>query len=1000
MFPSSAQQHLDNILSQLGDYLPTQAPRQESDHQNSLQGYQHLPFQQALIEAQQITGNFCYLPEDKFREFYRSGRINENDLNNALFKHFGSDLESRLLEIKGRNINVTDIYRLALLYEFEAILPNQLAWQIEELGALERFQADIPENIRRNILAGNLDESEFISGLWETLLNKLGLEQAYLHPENMLDLSLDQAEVLLAQHKASIKKISLKKSSVHEQMRDTIHQTVNEDLLRLGKDLSLRSLLMGLCGIDILDYVRPQIIRICSSALDEGLAAWQLPARGELGMYVAWRNLAAYDINPFLQELPDWQSILSEAPLDAKAAIIAQLNYFEIPETQWQSYLLRLVLEIPGWSGLIHWRQQHPDYECLNDAKPTLADYLAIRLTLDRLWLNQLCRDTWQIEVRLTSLKLYFYKNASEYLVRSHLFRGDLPEYLIEQAEAMTTHVGSERYDRRDWQQLADMIWTWQSSLMTSHRPSHSVAAPGESLSAFSLNASVYGAGWRLFRLCQHLRLNYQELQSVDKPEFENLLATLDRFEPSQRNQIWLDAYENHYRDQLLHVLTQKLPSTPADQQAPRPMAQLIFGMNEREESFRRHLEQNCPDLETFGTPGFGVIENATQLIDYKQCNTLAPSPITAEYSLAGLFSKLLFGSLDRLSPAGFLPPELSTDNFEWLQKTLMFFCTLGLHANMSRLIVLVGQLHPIDQTSSQPYDTSISQLATPKVRALAYLANHPDMRSLLAQQDLIIPKDTWFLAVEHDHVNQSIHWYDLENLPQPLEADFNTLQQHMATAGQQAVQDYHRRVSSANSSTHEMQLPLPTQQGARDFYTHTGHAVVLIGQRAISRAINLHQRAFLISYDAKRDKDGSKLESLLMASLPPLSKLNLQYYFSTVNNQAFGSGSNILHNFIGAIGVMEGSVGDLKTGIPKQALEQHEAMRLQVIIETTPTILEEIIARQNSLRVLVANKWVLVSCLDPLSHTVFDFTSPGKSTLWQPTQFSRPTEPVGTYHG
>jgi uncharacterized protein YbcC (UPF0753/DUF2309 family) len=93
---------------------------------------------------------------------------------------------------------------------------------------------------------------------------------------------------------------------------------------------------------------------------------------------------------------------------------------------------------------------------------------------------------------------------------------------------------------------------------------------------------------------------------------------------------------------------------------------------------------------------------------------------------------------------------------------------------------------------------------------------------------------------------------------------------------------------------------------------------------------------------------------------------ISLEYYFSTVNNDRYGCGSKVLHNVNGLFGVMEGASSDLRTGLPKQMIEIHEAMRLQVIVEARIELLSEIYRRQPPLQELIGNGWLLLSAKDP----------------------------------
>jgi uncharacterized protein YbcC (UPF0753/DUF2309 family) len=112
-----------------------------------------------------------------------------------------------------------------------------------------------------------------------------------------------------------------------------------------------------------------------------------------------------------------------------------------------------------------------------------------------------------------------------------------------------------------------------------------------------------------------------------------------------------------------------------------------------------------------------------------------------------------------------------------------------------------------------------------------------------------------------------------------------------------------------------------------------------------MSRGAFFDRRVFLISYDPLPDVDGRVLEATLLAAGPVGAGINLEYYFSTVNNEGFGCGSKVMHNLAGLFGVMQGASSDLRTGLPLQMVEIHEPMRLLVIVEQTL----EIVTRSTS---------------------------------------------------
>ena len=73
----AAIEHLDHVL-------PGQAPLQDFVHHNTLHGFQHLPFSEALAQAHRLNGAACYLSPEQFRAYYRRGRIERRDLVQVL----------------------------------------------------------------------------------------------------------------------------------------------------------------------------------------------------------------------------------------------------------------------------------------------------------------------------------------------------------------------------------------------------------------------------------------------------------------------------------------------------------------------------------------------------------------------------------------------------------------------------------------------------------------------------------------------------------------------------------------------------------------------------------------------------------------------------------------------------------------------------------------------------------------------------------------------------
>ena len=141
-------------------------------------------------------------------------------------------------------------------------------------------------------------------------------------------------------------------------------------------------------------------------------------------------------------------------------------------------------------------------------------------------------------------------------------------------------------------------------------------------------------------------------------------------------------------------------------------------------------------------------------------------------------------------------------------------------------------------------------------------------------------------------------------------------------------------------------------------------NAAFIVAPRSVSAGVNLDSRCFLHSYDATTDPEGVALETILTAPMVVAHWINAQYYFSTVDPDILSAGDKTVHNIVAGVGVVQGTGGDLRVGLPLQSLYDgdrayHEPMRLLVVVEAPQAVLEAVIARNPVLQHLFDGHWV-----------------------------------------
>ncbi len=967
--------HLRDVIEHAAHLLPAQGPITVFIHHNTLHAFEDLPFDEAVQKGARIFGGQPYLGEDRYREELGRGRIRFADLAAVLREDLGPRADEPVVRLATRQE-----LRLAMMqYPLRYGPTEELLWFMAETDALRRARPDASAAVRRRLIAetrhwvmrdlrgGNeagrnggparRRESSALAGLFDR----------FGEPIEGWGENVWEAFTLQALWRVCCDGVARVPEFAPPPEPPARH----------------RDLLLRTTGSDADLLVHDLLIRFCAAFLDQGLARWQLPQREE-GFYRAFTALYRQPGGPpdrWLRGLAKELARLEDAQVGPLASIRESLELLGVAEAEWDEYLSATLLALRGWAGILRFLEERPDRAVHPVPQGSLVEFLAIRLLLDRLALAETARTALGYAGPLAGLR-------DE--LRGRLGRPGPPS-----AEQRAFPVF----------QLAQVLgWAPEQLHRLGEADWAALLREIEAFSAVERRRVFHLAYERCFfsKVFDALALHGRAPAGPGAPRFQAMFC-IDEREESIRRHIeevvpeavtysiagfyFLDMYYRGAAD--AHFV----PLCPAVMRPRHWVAEKVVEREQeahrRRAGARRALGMAMHQLHT-GSRAFavGALLSAAG-------GVLASVPLVARTLFPRLTAKLrkAFGRLALDPPATELALERSEQGAgpepgrlgftldEMVDAAERVLCDTGLTSGFAPLVLTFGHgSTSMNNPHESAHDCGACGGARggPNGRAIAQVLNDPRVRERLAGRGIVVPPETVFVGGMHNTSSEAVTFYDLDVLPESHRAEFEAVRALVEQACDRDAHERCRRFLSAPLTLSFAAARQHVEGRAEDLsqvrpeWGHATNAVTIVGRRDRTRGLFLDRRVFLNSYDPTRDDaDGTILARILAAAVPVCAGIGLEYYFSYVDNTAYGSGTKLPHNVASLLGVMDGAASDLRTGLPWQMVEIHEPVRQLFVVETSPETMRRVLGRSPGIERLVRNDWVLLALLDPDAPSV-----------------------------
>jgi hypothetical protein len=672
-----------------------------------------------------------------------------------------------------------------------------------------------------------------------------------------------------------------------------------------------------LSGIDWPTIIVERVSFWAADHFDRGQAKWRLPT-ADLPPYQSWRQTAQIDRTPEIAGLRGFCRLVRELPSTAAEMITFSARQLDLPQAALDAYFHRLLLTIGGWAAFA--RQQAWERNLRGITDDGVIDVLAIRLAWEIALFRQYQTDPgftrhWQAARRsLTAPITVSHDTAIDCTLQLAYemawLRRQLPELL-----GAATRPPAVRPETRKALHAVFCIDTRSEVFRRALESQSSEIASSGFAGFFGLPIAVASSD-----------------DAAGGSHCPVLLAPAftvrNSADASDKKGIW---------GRLAASLSQ-------------PGLQYFW------QTLKQGAISSFAFVETLG-PLYGAKLIGNSLFS----NRSAVSPGDAAPTARAF--------LDQDFGLSAIPPAARLDLAEGILKAM------SLTTSFARLVLLVGHgATSVNNPHASGLDCGAcgGHRGDVNARLAAALFNDAEVRQGLRSRGLEIPDDTLFLGALHDTTTDQIQLFDRLPLSPGQRHDLQQVAVWLTAAGKLTRAERAPRLALDPRHSVDGKIFARSRDWGqiRPEWGLANCAAFIAAPRDRTASLNLNGRAFLHSYDWQADPEAKVLELIMTAPMVVASWINLQYYGSAVDNDAFGSGNKLLHNIVGGIGVQEGNGGDLRVGLPRQSLHDgqrllHEPMRLAVFIEAPIAAIQGVLDKHAALRQLLDNGWLRLHALD-----------------------------------